>query len=136
MKLSAVTASPDRVSGVWIKFDDEGCEFKIASTTRPEFNQALDRARRGIPAFQAQKSESAQRVYATALAEACIIDWKGVQNEDGSDMDCTPENKAKILKVPVLREFVSNAANDISLFQAEATAEDAAELKRGPGVVS
>lgn len=136
MKLSQLLASPSRIAGTWIKFDGEGCEFKLASVTRKEFQIALEKARRdsGVPAFRLGKDSVAQMaIYGDALAEACVIDWKNVEDETGP-LQCTPANKKKLLAVPLLREWINSQCSEITNFQEEAVAADAEALKSVSGV--
>lgn len=136
LKLSQVTVAPENKNGVWVKFA-EGTEFLIASVTRPEFNKALVAARKDYTKFELEKPENATAIYSAAVQSACLLNWRGVGEEDGvTEIPFTPENVARIMAVPVLRDFIVQSANDITLFNAEAVAEDAGRLKSGDGVGS
>lgn len=41
-----------------------------------------------------------------AFFSRVVCGWKDVQDDDGSDMECTPENKAKLFDVPYVRAAI------------------------------
>jgi len=54
------------------------------------------------------------------IADYCIVDWKGLEGEDGKAIPCTAENKSKIMNEhPLLMEFVTDKIDSITEFQAE-----------------
>lgn len=136
MKLSQHTADPDRAQGTWIEFDGDGCEFKLASSTRPEFQKALENSRKRLtahlPKFKRDNfsGDLALSIFESAIAEEGIVDWSGITEEDGvTPMHCTLENRRIVAAVPRIRDWLSEQINDLSNFQKEAIAEDAEELK-------
>ncbi len=114
-------------SGTWIKFDEDG-EFLIASTNSREFRNftAVEVRKAGV---KIKKAGAYEEITTRALAECCILDWKGL-DDNKKPFPCTPENKMKLLKdCPEIRAWVAEQAGEIANFQAEALAEDAADLK-------
>lgn len=133
IKLSQVSADPKKIDGTWIEFGD-GCRFKLASTTRDAYQKALTRAR-PKSRFELEKDDAGMKIVTVAVREACLLDWEGIVEEDGvTPIPFSVENKKRIMDVPLFREFITAAANEISNFQEEAKAEDAATLKSGAGV--
>ena len=127
MNLRDYITSPSKESGVWISYD--GAEFLIAAITRPEYNRALEKHRKGRPLAKLQRdNETAKQIITEALADAVLLDFRGVKDGD-SDLAPTRENRLAVLAIPSLREWIVEQASTIANFQAEATAEDAEALK-------
>jgi len=135
MNITDFTIDDDKATGVWIDFDkDEGVAFKLAYGNGKAFAAASARIGKRYPAHRIQADESLLHKMTTeVIAEAVIIDWRGLE-DNGKPFPCTPENKAKLLKIDTFREWIATQSRDLRNYQAGATAEDAATLKSGGGV--
>jgi hypothetical protein len=133
MNLKQFKTSPKLENGAWIKFDEEGCEFFLAPRTRPQFNDAYERAIKKTTGFKRDTPAAHRAATKAAVVEACILDWKGVMDGD-TPVPCTPESKKAIVEIPAIYEWLIVAVTEITNFQEEAIAEDAEALKSGPGV--
>lgn len=120
-------------AGVWLTYD--GAQFKLAATGTPEYTRAMAKAARKHPTHKVRKDAAlAANIAREALADAVVLDWKGVTDQ-GKEVPCTRENKLALLDIEAFREWVSTEAQDVANFQAEALAEDAAAVKSGSPVV-
>lgn len=69
--------------------------------------------------------QNIQEAQATKLlAEAIVVSWKGVTDEDGTELECTVENKMKIFSDRTLVDFKNNvllaSASSVTFSPAEA----------------
>ncbi len=134
MDLSEFKTDPKMEDGVWIDYA-EGVSFNVASMARKAYNKAVAKHRSKVPAHKLRDPQVGEKIVMAAMADACLNDWKGL-TEDGQPFPCTAENKAKVLAIPALREWIAGQAADLTNFQAEAEAQDAEDLKSGPEVAS
>lgn len=135
MKISDVEQSP-AVNGKWFPFVHPvsgkafaGTEVKIASSDREEYTLAL--AERGVERTRRQISRGGRRalgksipsakesldVTIEALAEHVLLEWKGIQDDDGKDLPCSHENKLLLLHKLYFRDFVIACADDQAAFE-------------------
>lgn len=135
MNISNYELAEDKKDGTWFRFD--GAEFLIAYAHRPAFYRAHDRMSRKYPEHKL-KADPALRLRSGAelLAECILLDWRGV-NENGKPIPYSKETAVKLLmKIEPLREWVAVTSRELTEFQQEAIAEDAAALKSGDGVAT
>ena len=68
----------------------------------------------------------AQELEAVAYARGVILDWEGVTDESGNNLDCTEDNIVKLFTdLPDLFVEVKQQATDLSNFRREAQESDA-----------
>lgn len=135
MELNEHKIDGAKIDGIWTDFyDDPEAKFLIASTERTAYKKRIAAlARKASPAKLRSDPTVMERITIQAMAEAILLDFKGVQ-EGGKALPNTTENRVKLLEVPSIRDFVSNQALDIANFQSGGEAEDASDLKSGGGV--
>jgi len=107
--------------GIWREYS--GARLKIGRAGSVLFIKAQDKLERPyrkkiergtLPA--ATKRD----INVTALSEAILLDWEGVADATGSEVDYTPElGKEALLNDPDLLEFVMDTALDNSNFAIE-----------------
>lgn len=120
-------------AGVWRTFD--GAEFLIASNSSPAYTRAMHAAARKHPPHKLRKDPTlAALVARETLADAVLLDWKGVFSGT-TPVACTRANKLALLENTTFSDWVAGESQDIGNFQTEAMAEDAAELKSRGEVV-
>lgn len=135
MDIQTLTTDSDLEDGVWLNFEGEDASFLIASTNRPEYSRAMNRAVKRIGQHKiTAKPELATDATIEAMADAVLLDWKGL-TANGVEFPCTRENRVKLLKSSrVLREWVSAESSNLTNFQREAMAADAEAVKSGDPV--
>jgi hypothetical protein len=124
MKISDFLRDEEREEGgVWVEIA-EGLEIKIAALGSVKFEQHLRRiskrhrvaARRGV-----LSEETAEDLMKQAMARHVVLDWRNLQDEDGSDV---PYSEAAALEyLRSSRKFfrlVRDIATDEATFRADA----------------
>jgi len=112
------------VEGVWVPFED-GIEFLIANVNSKRFQDYLRKItkphlrmiRNGTAAHGLQTS-----LFKNAASKYLVLGWKNIENEDGSDLEYSPDACLEIFNDEELRpifEFVVEAANAGELFRQE-----------------
>lgn len=121
MKLSeAFGVNKDlEINGVWFVF--KGMEFLIARTGNPKFKKLYrDRlsAQQSLVKFGAD--ENTQDLYLECVSETVLLDWKGVDGEDGKPLAYSPAEGLKAMKDEALfAEFVIEASNRLDVYKAQ-----------------
>jgi len=70
--------------------------------------------------------EIIQKAQKDSFVTACMMDWKNVQSVDGTPLSFSKENAKMLMdKLPDLYDFLYDAANSITTFQAEDVADEA-----------
>lgn len=108
-------------SGVWRDLNES--KFLIASSASLKFVRTLTRLqkphRRKIDRNEMDPGEM-QNILIQAISESVLLDWKGVKNREGAEVEYTPERGRQALKNnPAFREFVMEVSSDLGNFQAE-----------------
>lgn len=101
------------VEGVWVDLGDGG-SVKVARLNNPNHKKALDHLRkpyknmlrtgRGLP------DDVAEKISSQAMAEAILLDWKGLKGRDGKEVAYSPEKALELLMDPALKDFRDNVA--------------------------
>lgn len=121
------TSEELEVNGVWVDFGDGVC-VKIARFSNPHSKEVRSRLER--PHAQALRRGSlpdsvSEYILLKQMAEAIIVDWKGVTDENGAELECTYDNKLSVLKkFKDFRDDVAFAAMERDTFKS-ADVEDA-----------
>lgn len=107
--------------GVWVEFY-KGSMLKLASMESPKYKALMAKlARKNRIQLDDANEESTflvQRITAEALSKAVLLDWKGVHMGGEENVPYTPERGATaILRSSKVRDFVTDRANDPSLFK-------------------
>ena len=110
--------------GVWVEYA-AGVEFRIARLNNPAYQKCLRkllkadgrRFRRRRPT-----DENAEKLTNRALAQHVLVDWRNLEDEDGSPIPYSVEKALEILSDPQyhdIRDFVVEVATDSDVFAAE-----------------
>jgi hypothetical protein len=121
MKLSeAFGVNKDlEINGVWFVF--KGMEFLIARLGNPKFKALY---RKGLEANQVQVQfggeEDHSELYMDCVSKAVLLDWKGVDGEDGKPMPYSPAEGLKAMKAEQLfYEFVIASSNRLDIYKTQ-----------------
>lgn len=111
--------------GTWVQYED--AEFLIRSASSKAYRRALQKASKGKSNHRLTKDlEVAEKFGVEALADGILIDWKNI-TENGKQLECTRENKIKLLQVAYpIRDFIATQAQDFANFEAEKEEDDSA----------
>lgn len=130
MELTELQLDKKKVSGAWVEYGDEA-SFFIASTESKKYQiEVTKQTRRHPPHKVKNDSETQAKIAIESMAKEILLDFKGIEN-DGKPLKNTLENRRKILATPVLRDWISNQATDLSNFYAEGETADAEAVKPG-----
>lgn len=107
--------------GTWTEYS--GVELKIAYATNVKFLRTKQRLeqphRRKIEAGTMDPAE-VRRIMCKAMAEAILLDWRGVKNADGSDVPYSIKNAEQALLFDeALRDFVMTYSIELGNFRKE-----------------
>lgn len=106
MKLSQIKINPAaEENGRWM---DANGLYGVAVKVRGLNNSAARAARTKIQEGFARKKMSdaeAERAQVELIADTILIDWRGVENDDGTALICDREAKIAILSNPEMRLF-------------------------------
>jgi len=139
-KLSKIATDTDKASeGQWVEYcpaidkDEPALEFKIARLGNPAYNQRLQSLvrphRRKVRAgFESELEPFVKQ----AVAECCLVDWRGMQTDDGKSIKYSKKTSLEILTDPRysdVYDFILDFASDAAIYR-EMTIEDSAENSR------
>ena len=127
-RLNRIATSTDLASeGQWVEFcpaqgpDDEALELKIARVGNPNYNQRLQELvrphRRKVRMGFDEDLEEFVRI---AVAECVLVDWRGLQDDDGKAIPYSKEKSVEILTDPVYSDvfdFVMDVGGDAAVFR-------------------
>lgn len=116
-------------NGVWVDYDEE-TRFKVRSTESPEYTRAVQKHTRRLSPAQQKQAGLMKQIVARCMAEAIIVDWEGVTDSD-KKLAVTEENKAKLVEIPEIRDFIADASQEHANFQQENLEADASAVKSG-----
>jgi hypothetical protein len=128
-KLSSFkTDSRKSEEGVWTEVG-AGFEIRVARLGNPKYQAELKRL--GKPHLhgirrQGLESEQLKRIQAKATARYLLLDWRGLEDDDGKTIEYSYEKALELFLDPDYNEFldiVLEAAGDMELFRVE-TIED------------
>lgn len=113
--------------GVWVNLDEK-TSIKVCARDNPAFSKVLKRIctpHRQSIRHETIKPEKMVELTCEAMAEAILVDWKGMLN-NGAEVKYTRE-KAKefLIASPKFREIVDGCASDASLFAGDEEGLDA-----------
>lgn len=123
MKLSVLTQRAQvEEQGIWRTYSGD-FEVKIASTWSRKYRDLRDRKFRENLEQVRLKGESAltEEMLQEVFAHTVIVDWKGLVEEDGKKIPCTPENVLRVFQVDPRFWLWANAiADNMALYEAAA----------------
>ncbi len=107
--------------GTWVPF--EGMEFLIASAFGRAWQDAVvDHARRF--SGPAARTPQAERAYAELIAEHLLLDWNGVDDDEGKELPYSRKAAASLLLAHTMfSRFVQGVATTEGFYRAEAQQE-------------
>lgn len=115
-------------NGTWINLGD-GAEVLVARLGNKAYGKMLGKE------FQANKrildlgedSEEADaksnEIMANVLAETILLDWKGVEGEDGKPMEYNKDNARKVLGLKEFRAEIMRLAGDVENYRLKQIAD-------------
>jgi hypothetical protein len=116
--------------GKWYALD--GAEFLIASIASPAFERAAARYRRQF-GLKDDKPDPVigRKVTIHALADAVLLDWKNLEEEEGKPLPYSRENAIKVLEVRQIADWVFDRSRDVADDVRQEGDASAAKLKSG-----
>ena len=119
MSINVDNVSRKQSEGVWTSFG--GSQFKVAHTSSTKFQRILNRLqaphRRKIDKGTLDPAIS-KEILCTAMAEAILLDWKGVVNGKGEEVAYSPEAAIKaLMNNEDLREYIQDYSIDLENFR-------------------
>ena len=127
-RLSQIATDTEKAAdGTWIEYcpamgdDDQPLELKIARLGNPAYNQRLQALirphRRKVRAgFEGELEPFVKQ----AVAEHCLVDWRGMYEDTGKEVKYSREMSVEILTDPRysdLYDFVMDFAGDASAYR-------------------
>lgn len=122
MKLSALKTDPKKTGGVWVEIA-EGFRVKVKRSNSPEYREALARLGQDVSfsirkGFDASKRTNA--ILARAMAETIIVDWEGLEDDNGQPIPFSVSAAEKAFTdYPDLMEWVAEISEDHARFRAD-----------------
>lgn len=111
-------------SGIWYEIS-EGTKFLIrrlgGNNTRLKaaYAKYYKSKARLIESGQLPDEEAKTLMYKVFI-DTCLADWEGVTDEDGNDLECTPENALDLFKkLPELYNALNEEANKVGNYRAD-----------------
>jgi hypothetical protein len=120
VKVSAIKAKNERKEkGAWINElnEIEGVSVKVRGMNNVDYNRRLTEISRDLTPEQRVDPDTQREVQTQLLVETVLLDWKGVEDEDGKPLECTPAMALKILSDPdmlIFRTAVIDAAINVT----------------------
>ncbi len=126
--MAIVLSSDEKVyeKGVWVEYEP-GVSFKIRMLTPKKYRQLQN----SVTTKQYKRGQLVDKVNETKLNELAgswmIEDWKGIVTPEGTQVDCTDQNKQMILNhFSNISAFVS----EMSMKLLESKGEEKKQLKK------
>jgi len=122
------------VAGVWVPVDAT-TDLLIGSINGPTYRKALrEKMRAELEQLKGKEldEDAIERMTVECLADHILLGWRGL-TEGGELVEYSKEKAKELLSNPVyrqFREFVSNKADDISLFRDKSKDKIAGEVKK------
>lgn len=100
--------------GVWFDIceNDDGSMCRVKLAREVSHNKRYAKAlREAVEPYSAAlktraiKDEVAEKIYAKAFVEGCVIDWEHVQDPNGKEIEFSVEKAIEILIDPTMSDF-------------------------------
>lgn len=136
MKLSKLKSDIKKENhGVWIDYNAD-IKFKIARIGSTEYNKVMEELtlphkkalRRG-----ALPDTKFAEIMSTALATGCILDWSGIEDDDGKLIPFSVDKAVEWMNdasLKDLRDFIAKEASNIENFRLTDIEEDKDLIKK------
>lgn len=108
------------INGVWIPW--KGMRFLVARMGNPKFKALYRKGLEAKQAFARFGAEDAndQELFLECMAKAILLDWDGVDGDNGKSLSYTAEEGLKALKAEQLfADFISEASQKLDLYKTE-----------------
>lgn len=114
-------------NGRWFKdiFDNESdvdvCLRRLSSKASMLVRRRLDKKYRHKTDSKGEYDEDfAVDVMTEQMAHGVVVDWRGIVDNDGKDIPCTPENALKLFRaLPAFRDAVIMLCNNMENYRKE-----------------
>ena len=119
--------------GVWVDYYD-GIRIKVARTGNPKQIQTYDQMTKKYQkkGFDKQPMLKRRAVNSAVLARTVLMDWSGVEDENGKNLKYTIEEGEKTLNNDIsFYHFVSSESDDESVFRLERLESTGKKSKAG-----
>ena len=140
-RLNRIATNTSKVEeGQWVEFcpaqddDDEALELKIArignSTYTKRLQELVRPHRRKV---RMGFDEDMEEFVKVAVAECCLVDWRGLRDENNKAIPYSKEKSVEILtdsQYSDLFDFVMDVGGDAALYREQATSDIAGNSSR------
>ena len=128
LKKAFGTSKVREEEGTWVDVTDE-ISIKVRRFSSRASKESMKRFEKEFANVGKKKlkQEEVEDLVTRTMADAIIVDWKGVTGDDDKELECSYENKLAILTDPEMsdfRDFVASQANSRDTF-AKSLEEDA-----------
>lgn len=132
MKISQIKKAGTAINeGAWVDNIPglPGVSLKVCGNANPKARTIAAEMISNLPRGK-RNHEDLAKIERRQIAEVLLVDWKGIQDNEGNDLPCTPDNIAMIMAdddlAVVFTEAVNYAANQVG-DQVSADIEDDAK---------
>lgn len=118
--------------GQWVEFcpaqgeGDRALELKIARIGNPTYTQRLQElVRPHRRKVRMGFDEDLEKFVKIAVAECCLVGWRGLEDDNGKPIKYSKEKSVEILTDPIysdLLDFVMDVGGDAAVYREEAMA--------------
>lgn len=112
MKLTDLAVDTDRAeNGAWVGDIPEvqGLRLKVRSSSNADWRRLLAKLTEAVPRKKRLGGridpEEQDKIISSCLMNTCLLDWEGLQNDDGTDIPYSKEMAKKLLTEPQYRRF-------------------------------
>jgi hypothetical protein len=123
MKISAFKTDRQRENeGVWVAIGD-GARVKVARFNNERYKQTFLEVSKP---YKVQvrtgtlQEEVAQGILRDCFARAILLDWEGLQDDEGNDIPYSEEAAKELLAIPDFMSMIEDFANSRELYRREA----------------
>lgn len=114
--------------GIWVDISDDA-RIKVASVKTDRYKRRLAELSAPYRHMITTRTEAAQKkiseITARAIADVIIINWEGIQNNDGEEIPYSRDTAYKLLKdYPAFADMVYAIASDDAVFKPSVIEED------------
>jgi hypothetical protein len=112
MKLTELTVDPDRAeNGAWV--DDipemEGLRLKVRGNMNTDWRRLQAKLLDAVPRKKRLggriDTDEMEKIISSCLLNACLLDWEGLEDENGQPIPYSKQFAQKLLTEPEFRRF-------------------------------
>lgn len=131
MKVSQLITDPiAEINGVWVDIG-QGGQLKIARAGNPAAARCYERLTAEAGTDKLTEAQSLD-ILIELLANTILLDWSGLENDDGSSIPYSKDKAKELLGYRDFRALVQTHANNQAAFRFAAVKEAAATLTKSP----